>query len=143
VVAVSLVKSGSDDLAVWRSDNNNDNQINPDELVYIEAGSSRDKISLLDFPTAGSAIVLLSALKDGSAKSSLMSLYGERQAEIIPTCSNVVFEPADLDENTEFVGIGFDIDEAGSTRHYEASAYLRCHAGHLLDGSGSMVVDDD
>ncbi len=138
-----VVLSGSDDLAVWRADDNNDNQINPSEVVYIEAGSGRDKTSLLEFPSAGYATVSLADLKDGTAKSSLMASYDERRIEIIPQCSNVVFEPATIDEQTRLAGVGFDIDEAGIVRHYEASSYLRCWAGHLLDGSSIVVSDDD
>ena len=138
-----VVLSGSDDLAVWRADDNNDNQINPSEVVYIEAGSGRDKICLLEFPSAGYATVSLDDLKDGTAKSSLMASYDERRIEIVPQCSNVVFYPATIDEQTRLAGVGFDIDEAGIIRHYEASSYLRCWAGHLLDGSSIVVSDDD
>ena len=137
-----VVQSGSDDLAVWRADDNNDNQINPSEVVYIEAGSGRDKICLLEFSSASGSAVSLAGLKDGTAKSSLTASYDERRIEIIPQCSNVVFYPADANEQTRLAGVGFDIDEAGITRHYEASSYLRCWAGHLLDGS-SIVGDDD
>ncbi|MFA5422576.1 MAG: prepilin-type N-terminal cleavage/methylation domain-containing protein [Phycisphaerae bacterium] len=114
-----------DDLAIWRADDNLDGKIDPSEIVYIEAGAGRNHIYILDFPDAAGE-VLLAALKDGSAKTSLIASYDERRVEVLPQCSNVVFEPATIDENTSFVGIGFDLDEAGATRHYEISAYLRC-----------------
>jgi prepilin-type N-terminal cleavage/methylation domain-containing protein len=138
-----LVASGGDnDLAIWRADDNGDNQINPSELVYIEAGAGRNYIKLLDFPSAPDANVPLSSLKDGSAKSSLVGSYG-RRIEMVPQCSNVVFYRATIDENSSSVGVGFDVREGSAQRHYEIIASLRCRADNLLDGSGIVTNDDD
>jgi hypothetical protein len=132
-----VVRSGSDDLAIWRADDDADEIIDPSELVYIEAGGGRDEITLLDFPTASDMNVPLEDLKDGSAKTYLMS--DGRPTQIISACSNVKFyeiivnadgsvtaNEDNIDEDTSFVGIGFDLDEAGTTRHYEITAALRC-----------------
>lgn len=120
-----LTVLAGDDLALWRADDDLDGKIDPSELVYIETGAGRNHIYILDFPEA-TGEVLLAALKDGSAKTSLVAGYNERRVEVLPQCGNVVFEPATIDENTGFVGIGFDLDEAGATRHYEITANLRC-----------------
>ncbi len=120
-----VVQSGSDDLVIWRADDDADEIIDPSELVYIEAGTGRNHIYILEFPdTAGE--VLLTALKDGSAKAYLTGSYNERRTQVLPQCSSVSFYPDTIDENTVFVGIGFDLDEAGATRHYEITAALRC-----------------
>jgi prepilin-type N-terminal cleavage/methylation domain-containing protein len=121
-----VVQSGSDDLAIWRADDDADEIIDPSELVYIEAGGGRDEITLLDFPTASDMNVPLEDLKDGSAKAYLTGSYDERRTEVLPQCSSVSSYPDTIDENTVFVGIGFDLDEAGTTRHYEITAALRC-----------------
>jgi type II secretory pathway pseudopilin PulG len=138
-----LIILSGDDLAVWRADDNENNKIDPSELVYIEAGTGRNHIYILEFPDATGAPESLSSIKDGSAKTSLIASYDERRIEVLPQCSNVVFEPAVIDEDSEFAGIGFDMDEAGVTRHYEISADLRCKADYLLDGSSIVASDDD
>jgi prepilin-type N-terminal cleavage/methylation domain-containing protein len=149
-----VVLSG-DDLAIWRADDNADNQINPSELVYIEAGAERNHIYILEFPDASGDEVLLENIKNGSAKTSLIASYDERRIEVIPQCSSVKFYEITvsngivtaiengIDENTGFVGIGFDLDQAGTTRHYEISASVRCRADYLLDGSSIVASDDD
>jgi len=138
-----LVTLSGDDLAIWRADDNADNQIDPSELVYIETGAERNHIYILEFPDAASGSVSLSSIKDGSAKTTLVASYDERRTEVLPQCSNVDFEPGTIDEQSGFAGIGFDLDEAGATRHYEISASLRCRAGYLLDGSSIVSSDDD
>jgi prepilin-type N-terminal cleavage/methylation domain-containing protein len=138
-----LVSLSGDDLAIWRADDNADNQVNPSELVYIETGTERNHIYILEFPGAVSGSVTLSSVKDGSAKTSLVAAYDERRTEVLPHCSNVEFEPGTIDENSSIVSMGFDLDEAGTTRHYEISASLRCRADYLLDGSGIVASDDD
>lgn len=131
-----------DDLAVWRADDDLDNQIDPAELAYIEAGSARDHISLLEFPSAAAGSVSLADITDGTAKSSLISIYDEQRAELIPQCSNAQFYPAGINTESTFVSISFDIDEAQQSRHYQINAALRCRAEHLLSGS-TIVSDDD
>ncbi len=120
--AKQVVQVG-DDLAVWRADDNANDEIGPSEVVYIEAGPGRNHIYILEFPDAAGEQV---DIKDGSAKESLIASYDERRVEVLPLCSNVSFYPATIDENTGFVGIGFDLDEAGAERHYEITANLRC-----------------
>ncbi len=138
-----LVALSGDDLAIWRADDNTDNQINPSELVYIETGAERNHIYILEFPNAAGGPETLSSIKDGSAKISLVASYDERRTEILPQCSNVVFYPTVIDEQSDFASIGFDIDETGTQRHYEISVGLRCRADYLLDGSSIIAIDDD
>jgi prepilin-type N-terminal cleavage/methylation domain-containing protein len=138
-----LVSLNGDDLAIWQADDDADNQIDPSELVYIETGAERNHIYILEFPDASGGAVSLSSIKDGSAKTSLVASYDERRTEVLPQCGNVQFEPETVDENSSIVSIGFDLDEAGATRHYEISASLRCQADYLLDGSGIVSSDDD
>jgi type II secretory pathway pseudopilin PulG len=138
-----LVSLSGDDLAIWRADDDADNQIDPSELVYIETGAERNHIYILEFPDAVGEPKTLSSIKDGSAKTSLIASYDERRTEVLPQCSNVQFEPGTIDEQSDIVSIGFDLDEAGVTRHYEISASIRCRADYLLDSSGIVSSDDD
>jgi prepilin-type N-terminal cleavage/methylation domain-containing protein len=139
---VTLSGAG-DDLAVWRADDNGNNQIDPSELVYIEAGAGRNHIYILEFPDAAGEPESLSGIKDGSAKASLVASYDQRRIEVLPQCSNVVFYPASIDEQSGFVGIGFDVAEAGGQRHYQITSSLLCRAEYLLDGSSIAAGDDD
>lgn len=138
---VTLCGDG-DDLAVWRADDDLDNEIDPAELAYIEAGSARDHIYLVEFPGAGAGKITLADIISGTAQGSLAFLYDEQRAELIPQCSNVEFYPEGINTDSEFVSISFDIDEAGHNRHYQINAALRCRAEHLLSGS-TIVSDDD
>lgn len=137
------VLAGDDDLAIWRADDNGDNRIDASELVYVEAGTARNYVRLLEFPTASGSAVSLDDIKDGTAKALLLSSFDERELEIVPQCSNVVFYPAVINEQTGWVGVGFDIREAGAERHYEITACLRSRADYLLDGSSIVANDDD
>ena len=65
---------------------------------------------------------------------------------LIPQCRNVQFgfdEPALPPTKRRFVSISFDLVENGVTHNYQINAALRGWAGHLLDGSGNIVSDDD
>lgn len=131
-----------DDIAVWRADDNNDGQINGSEMMYIEAGTARNSISLVEYPDAAGWVLLLSALKDGQAKSNLDTSFDARRMNAVPQCSNVQFYPATIDENTEFVSVRFDVTQGNAQRHYEISSTVRGRAGHLISG-GAIVTDDD
>jgi len=135
-----------DDLAVWQADADGDNKIDPNELVYIESGSECNYIKLLDFPDASASEVSLSDIRNGSAKTNLVSSYNERSISLIPQCRDDSVEFQCFDEeppNSKFVNISFGLDENGVTRQYQISAALRGWAGNLLDGNGDIANDDD
>jgi len=65
---------------------------------------------------------------------------------LIPRCGNVQFrfdEPALPPTKRKFVSISFELVENGVVRQYQINAALRGWAGHLLDGSGNIVIGDD
>ena len=108
------------DIVVWKTDNNCDDIVDSDELVYIETGPGRDYIQLRE--ADNNPVVLI------------------RQ------CSNVEFgfdEPLVPPTLRQFVSISFDLVENGIDRQYQISAGLRGWAGHLVDSSGNLVSDDD
>ena len=132
-----------DDLAVWRADDNGNEQINPQELVYLEMGPGRNYIQLLDFPNAASWRVTLSSILGGTAKDELILLCDERQTKLVSECSNVQIVLDSPPPWSKSVSVSFGLVENGAVRQYQISAALRGWAGHLLDTDGSSLVSDD
>ena len=132
------------DLALWRADENDDNSINPNELVYIEFGENGDYLRLLKFTTADSLKILLADISGGSAKTSLTANYGPEWTVLISNCSNARFYPAGITAESRFAAVLFDMPERDGLVSYQITAALRGWAGNLLDsGGGSLVSDDD
>lgn len=132
-----------DDLAVWRADDNGDGQINPKELVYIEMGTGRDYVQLLDFPSAEDWLVTLSSILGGTAKQELMLICDERQTRIIPQCCNAQIVLDSPPPWSRSVSLSFDIVENGTVRQCQINAALHGWSGHLLDDSGDVINSDD
>ncbi len=128
----------SDDLAVWRADDNGDGQININELVYIERGTGRDYLRLCEFPSSDTSVVNLSDIETLSTSS-----YSVTYVPLVPQCSNVVFSFDVAPPNSKLVSISFDVLENNIVRRYQIGAALRGWAGNLLDGSGNNIVSDD
>ncbi len=126
------------DVAVWRADDNGNGQININELVYIERGTSWDYLRLCEFPSSDTSPVNLSDIETLST-----SGYSVTYVPLVPQCSNVQFSFDAAPPNSRFVSIAFDVLENDIVRQYQISAALRGWAGNLLDGSGSIVSDDD
>ena len=127
------------DLAVWRADDNNDGQININELVYIERGTSRDYLRLCEFPSSDTLVVNLSDIETLSTSGCSVTYV-----PLVPQCSNVQFGfISTLPPQSRFLSISFDVLENNIVRQYQISAALRGWAGNLLDGSGSNIVSDD
>lgn len=140
--AKMVTLSGADDLAIWKSDFDGDNEIDPAEIAFIETGSGRNHIRILEFPADASGSVALADIKSGSAKTSLIAMFNETSIEVIPQCSNVVFNPANVNEQDEFVCISFNLTEQSQVHYYQISSRLLCHADNIISG-GSIVTSDD
>jgi prepilin-type N-terminal cleavage/methylation domain-containing protein len=132
-----------DDLAVWRADDNGNGQINPKELVFIEMGTGRNYVRLLDFPTAGAWLVTLSSILSGTAKQELTLVCDERQTPLVPECSNAQIALDLSPPWSKLVSLSFDLVENGDVRHYQVNAALHGWSGHLLDDSGDVIYSDD
>lgn len=132
-----------DDLAVWRADDNGDGQINPQELLYIEMGTGRDYVQLLDFPSAGDWLITLSSILSGTAKQELMLICDERQTPLVPECSSAQIVLDSSPPWSKFVSLSFDLVENGYVRRYQINAALHGWSGHLLDDSGDVINSDD
>jgi len=132
-----------DDLAVWRADDNGNGQINPQELLYIEMGTGRDYVQLLDFPSAGNWRITLSSILSGTAKQELILICDERQTRLVPVCSNAQIVLDSSPPWSRSVSLSFDLVENGAVRQYQISAALHGFSGHLLDDSGEVINSDD
>jgi len=126
------------DVAVWRADDNGNEQININELVYIERGTSGDYLRLCKFPSSDTSLVNLSDIETLST-----SDYSVTYVPLVPQCGNVQFSFDVAPPNSRFVSIAFDVLENDIVRQYQISTALRGWAGNLLDGSGNIVSDDD
>jgi prepilin-type N-terminal cleavage/methylation domain-containing protein len=135
--------TADNDLAVWLADDNADGQISPKELVYLEAGLSRDSLQLLEFPSADDWPVPLSSVQSGTAKQELELIYGGVRTALIPQCDNVLFLLDQAAPWTTSVTVSFELVGTGSSRYYEISAALRGWAGNLLGPDGDYIASDD
>ena len=133
-----ICNTASDDLGVWQADDNSDGQININELVYIEKGPAGDYLRLCELPSSDTSSVNLSDIETLAT-----SDYNVTYVTLIPQCSNVNFSFDVSPPNSNFVSISFDLTENDIIRQYQINATLRGWAGHLLDGSGNIVSDDD
>ena len=138
--------TSGNDLAIWKSDNDNDGKIDVTELVYIETGNNRDYIKILDFhskPSWLNSHFNPDITQNQWFKEWLKLWCQKRYVVLLEKCSNTQFLLDTAPPETEFVNISFNLEENGVTHQYQTNASLRTHAGHLLDGFGRIVSDDD
>jgi hypothetical protein len=136
--------AGSDDLAVWRADDDNDSQISIRELVYIECGSAQNYLRLCEFSSSNNTAINISSID--TFASNWWSAYSSEAnyTEMMPECSKVKFGfLPELPPNSRFVTISFYVVENGISRQCQINATLRGWAGNLLDEGGNIVSDDD
>jgi len=134
--------AGSDDLAIWRADDNNDGNINIGELVYIESGSNRDRLQICEFPSSSSEVINLDSI--GAFADNWWSAYcsDADYIQVVPQCSNVQFGFDLLPPQSRFVSITFDLVENDIVRQCQITSKVRGWAGNLLD-EGNITSDDD
>ncbi|UCF43196.1 MAG: prepilin-type N-terminal cleavage/methylation domain-containing protein [Planctomycetota bacterium] len=132
-----------DDLCIWRADDNGDDKINPTELVYIESGTGRDFLQLLDFTWSASWNLTLFETQDINTKDALVMACDERRMLVVPECSNVRFAFDEAPPMSKLVSISFELYENGVTRQYQINASLRGWTGHLLNATADAIVSDD
>ncbi len=137
-----------DDLALWSGDDNGNDAIDVNEVIYVERGAEQAMLRLCRFETTGSHVVTLSDLANSNTKSLLTSSYQAQFTPLMPDCGNVSFtchrdDPADPLTKTQHVTISFELTEGNGVHRYEIDAALRAWAGHLLSADGTALVSDD
>jgi prepilin-type N-terminal cleavage/methylation domain-containing protein len=140
------------DMVVWKVDDNPENdRIDVLELAYIETGSNRDYIKILEFSTCPDWLKLwfrnrswqINTIQQNWFKNLLIWQCGESRTELIQQCSNVQFLLDTDAPQTRSVSISFDLEENGVMQNYQISTSLRGWAGNLLNDSGEIVDGDD
>ena len=134
--------AGSDDMAIWRADDNNDGNINIGELVYIEAGPNRDHLQICEFSSSDSTAINLGSIN--SFANNWWSVYcsDADYIQVIPECSNVQFSFDVLPPQSGFASITFDISENNIVRQCQITSKVRGPAVNLLY-EGDITSDDD
>lgn len=129
------------DLAIWRADDNVNSKININELVYITAGSG--SLTLVEFDSSGNSVISRSGIGSLSTEWWLTYNGNTEYTQLIPECTNVLFEFDTAPPETRFVSISFEIPEDGIVRRYQINGFLRGWSEDLLDESGEIVTGDD
>ena len=135
--------AGSDDFAVWRADDNGNDQINIGELVYVDKGAAGDYLRLWEFTAASSSAIELSSI--GALSTNWWSTYASAASDtvLVPQCSGVEFGFDVLPAGSKLVSISFNKLENGISRQFEVCARLRARAANLLNEAGDSIVSDD
>jgi prepilin-type N-terminal cleavage/methylation domain-containing protein len=138
-----ICKINNDDIAIWRSDDNSDNNININELVYIERGADRDHLRFYTFNSVNISKIELSSI--GSISSNWWTLYSNKieYINLLSECSNVDFKIDKSPPECGLLSISFQVSENNNSRQYEINAALRSKKINLLDGSANIISDDD
>ncbi len=141
-----LCAAPGNDLVVWRADDG-DNQIDVNEVVYIERGADANMLQLCQFSSSDHSAKTLSELADPATKAQLLSSYNKTYLPLIPHCRSVTFScdvPTPL-ARSRLLTIGFDLTENNQVHRYEITTALRAWAGHLLNDAGDALAatDDD
>lgn len=135
-----ICKATSDELVIWRADDNNNNKINLSEIVYIETGNG-NYLRLLEFnPTSSSnPDYSINNLQNIYLKNWLIYFYPESYTILLEQCSNVEISIDKKPPYTQLVNISFDIEENQEKRKYQISTALRCQMSNLI----GVSADDD
>lgn len=154
-----------DSIVIWKADDHPKNdEIEIIELAYIDMGSARDRISVIEFASCPdwlsswwSGIKLsnleLWELQQSDIKALLLSRCETTEIEVITECSNGQFKLFSSDDveiteveevpNSRFVNISFELMENEAVHLYHIDSALRCWAGHLLNEAGTGLIGDD
>ncbi|MCK4999500.1 MAG: prepilin-type N-terminal cleavage/methylation domain-containing protein [Anaerohalosphaera sp.] len=127
-------------IALWKGDLNADDQINGNELVYIETNADYDILQLHGFPSSTRSVTVTS-IKNGSALTNLISNDTSQYTVLLPVCSNLSFT---IPGNFRLLNISFDLSENGSVTSYDVCGTLGGASENKFDSSGALkALDDD
>lgn len=128
-------------LGVWRADDDGNDEINVEEVVYVNKGDGDDHLEFMEFSGSGNPVL------PGNFTAMLTTLtappYSQESTILVPQCSNIQFVPDTSPPYTSSVSISFDVEENGVTHHYQINTTLRAWAGNLVDSTGNFIVSDD
>ena len=128
-------------IGVWRADDNGNEDLNAEEVVYVNTGDGDDHLEFMEFYGSGNP-----GLPDNfTAIIGKLTTppFSQESTILVPQCSNVQFVTDTAPPYTKSVSISFDLEENGVTHHYQIKTALRAWAGNLLDENGNAIVSDD
>jgi len=145
-------------IVIWRADDNPKNdEIEIPELAYIDVGSGRDRIRIIElsgypvgvssdwWPQVKVQDLELWTLQQSNVKDMLLNNCETTEIEVIPECSNAQFsfDHPDTPPNSRFVNLSFNLTEDGVVRRYHIDSAIRSWAGHQISADARGIVDDD
>lgn len=145
-------------IVIWKADDNPENdEIDIPELVYIDLGSGRDSIRIIELSSYPVGIssdwwpqvkvddLELWTLQQSSIKDMLLNNCETREIEVIPDCSNAQFsfDQPGTPPNSRFINLSFDLTENDVVRPYHIDSAIRSWAGHQISADGYGIIDDD
>ncbi len=140
-----VLTASSTELAIWRSDDNDDAHINVNELVFVDCDAAHEDLALTWFSSAANPEVVFNSGSLSSTKAELVAAHaGQRQA-LLPGSANVQFICDAAAPLTRRVTVSFQLIADATAHTYEVDATSRAWAGHLLNGTqdGLVTEDDD
>ncbi|MFA5293214.1 MAG: prepilin-type N-terminal cleavage/methylation domain-containing protein [Phycisphaerae bacterium] len=130
--------------AIWRADDNGDNQINPGEIIYLETVNGN--LNLVSFQPPAALVGITGSLTDisnGQARTWLGAACQVNTVTLVNNCNNVSFTTDQAPPFSKQLNIFFSVNQNGIARNYQISGKLRCYADYLLDSSGLIDSADD
>ncbi|MHC4132607.1 MAG: PilW family protein [Planctomycetota bacterium] len=112
-------------IVIWREDDNGDDKININELVFINRGAERNYIQLDEYSDA--------SIVDFGEVVVPNPVWTKSSVTLIGNCTNVEYNLDSAPPDAEMVSIAFDVVEDSGIQHYQFSSRIRCKAGYLLD----------
>ena len=139
-----ICNATSDELVIWRVDDNNDNQINISEITYIET-NGENYLRLLQFNplSAYDSTLPLFLIRSPYLKGFLKYRYPESYTTLIEQCNNISITLDKYPPYTQLVHISFDIEENQQIRTFQISSALRCRMSNLINNYGALSKSDD
>jgi prepilin-type N-terminal cleavage/methylation domain-containing protein len=139
-----ILTASPTELAVWRSDDNEDSRINVDELVFLQSSASHEGLTLVQFSPDDHPEMTFDSDGLSPTKLTLIGAYPSQQLSLLPGSTDVQFAWDAAAPLTRRITISLKLTEDGTAREYEISATLRAWAGHLLnDSHDGLVTEDD
>lgn len=140
----------NNELVIWKSDDDGDEKIDYQELLFINIGSN-DCIKFktyLDMPNTYGIFddLYASDFTNGWAQYYLNRDCKKSEVNVVPQCSDVQirFDSPELPAwERKFVSILFNVTENGESHQYQINARLRACAENLINSSGARITDDD
>ena len=133
-------------LVLWVDDTNDEDKINPAELVYIETGTDCNYVDLLEFEASGAASlqrISIDEIQNGSARTWLFANCTPRYICLLPDCADFAFTLDAPAPGTGLVNFTFKIAENDVLQTYQVTVTLVDRAANLLDSADDLVDGDD